>query len=74
MLNAQEGSAFFNLESKDNYSDSLARVLSDGGGTLPLDREVIATTPIGFSEYFQYLMFGHFQRDHIKRTAFSSSI
>ena len=48
LLNTQEGSAFINLESKDNYSDSSARVLSDGGGVLPRDLEVIATSPLAF--------------------------
>ena len=47
-LDAKEGSAFFNLESKDNYSDSLERVLSEGGGVLPRDLEVIATSPLAF--------------------------
>jgi hypothetical protein len=47
-LDAKEGSAVFNLESKDNYSDSLERVLSDGGGILPRDLEVIATSPLAF--------------------------
>jgi len=48
LLYAQEGAAFLNLESKENYSDSSARVLSDGGATLPRDLEVILTTPSNF--------------------------
>ena len=44
-LEAQEGSAFLNLKTKEYYFGSSVRVWSDGGGILALDLDVIATVP-----------------------------